>query len=438
MASVSGDGNLKIELRIFLTILLACAFFTNTYFTTNDASRFALTVAITKQATFEIKEALPQVISPGWKIKDFARVGDKIYSDKAPLVSFTSVPDYWVVSKFTKSLPLTAFLITLFSTGLITAVTGVLLWRLGALFTENTPLRIAVALSYGVGSMALFYGTVFFSHAITTCLCLLSFYFIREVRNGTLPVSNSIFAGACAALAVSSDYFAAIMAVCLLAYAFSLKRDFVILLVSFLVALIPLLAYHAALFGGPFTLPYRFSHLYESLHSSGLYGIGAPSLEQLSKMLFSKWGFFFCNPLVILSLALLPRFFRHAREGLLIIIALAGFLYLNSCVGWLDAYSARFFTPVLPFLFLPLMKLDFGKRPEIITFAALALISVAVNLVGADMALPEFYGENVPGAQNIAGLFLRGRGINPGHLSLIPLFAAWALVWIPWSRRRRV
>lgn len=426
----------SIELRIFLTIFIACAFFTNTYFTTNDASRFALTVSLTKHASAEISSTLPRVISPGWRIKDFARVGDKIHSDKAPLGSFLSVPDFWIISKFTNSLPLTAFLISLLSTGLITAVTCALIWRLGASFTESAPLRAAVALSYGLGSMALFYGTVFFSNAITAFLCLLSFHFIRAARDGGRRVFNPIAAGVCASLAVSSDYFAAIPAACLLAYAFSPRREFAIVAASFFAALIPLLVYNTVLFGGPLTLPYRYSYLYESLHSSGLYGIGAPSLKQLSSMLFSKWGFFFCNPLAILSLALMPRFFRHPREGMFVVIAFAGLLYLNSCVGWLDAYSARFFTPVLPFLFLPLMKLDTKRKPELIAFAALAAVSVVITIIGADMALPEFYGENVPGAQNVVGAFLLKRGTNPGWFSLIPLFAAWAIIWIPGARKR--
>ncbi|MEW6200643.1 MAG: hypothetical protein AB1546_01595, partial [bacterium] len=177
-------------------------------------------------------------------------------------------------------------------------------------------------------------------------------------------------------------------------------------IVSFLIALLPLLFYHYLLFGEPFTTPYRYSYLYTSFHEKENYGLGTPDVSQLSEMMFSKWGFLFCNLPVILSAIMMVRFFRHRREAVLIAAMFACYIFINSSVGWFDAYSARFFMPVLPFLFLPLLKIRTDRRYEVASLILILILSAAVNFVGADHFLPEFVGQNLPGTQNLIGYFL--------------------------------
>ncbi|MEW5816125.1 MAG: hypothetical protein AB1798_12115, partial [Spirochaetota bacterium] len=224
-----------------------------------------------------IDNTLPQIISKGWKIKDFARFGDKVYSDKAPLGSFIAVPIYFVISLFTKNLRITAFLVSLFTCGVLTALTGVLIFRASRFFTNSDFLRAAVALGYGLGSMALFYGAVFFSHAITAFFCTASFYFFCQIKSrGGFETRPCLYAlaGACAALAPASEYTAAVSSVCLLIYGAEKNKKYILTIVSFLIALLPLLFYHYLLFGEPFTTPYRYSYLYTSFHEKAIYGIG--------------------------------------------------------------------------------------------------------------------------------------------------------------------
>ena len=70
--------------KIFLTLFLTYAFFTNTYLTTNDASRFSLTAAIVEEHSLVIDSYLDTVISKWWFAKDYAVFDGRRYSDKAP------------------------------------------------------------------------------------------------------------------------------------------------------------------------------------------------------------------------------------------------------------------------------------------------------------------------------------------------------------------
>ena len=424
------------QLKVFFALFLTYAFFTNPYFTTNDASHFALTVAIVKEHSLTINNTLPQIISKGWKIKDFARFDDKIYSDKAPLGSFIAAPVYFVISKFTGNLRITAFLVSLFTSGILTALTGVLLFRIGGFFTESDLLKTAVSLGYGLGSMALFYGTVFFSHALTAFLCTTSFYFLCRIRNGDKSTANYALGGACSALALTSDYIAAVSSICLLIYGVERHKKYLITIIAFIAALLPLLVYHYLLFGSPFTTPYRYGYLYTTLHEKGVYGIGAPSWSQLAKMLFSKWGFLFCNFPVVLSGILAVRFFKHLREAAMVTAMFAGYIFINGSVGWFDAYSARFFMPVLPFLFLPLLKIKTERKHEIVLLLIVLILSTAVNFVGTDQSLPEFMGRNLPGTQNLFGYLLLHYKIVIGYFSFVPLFLIYLIIFIVGRSKR--
>lgn len=426
------------SVRVFLTVLIACAFFTNTYLTTNDASRFSLTAALVDCGSAEITDILPRVISPGWKIKDFAELDGRIYSDKAPLGSFVAIPVYWAASRAGLPFPWVAFFVSLFTSGLATAGTAVLIYKIAALWTFEERKRVTLALTYGLGTMALFYGTVFFSSALTAFLCAASFFCLSKVWFSPKPAGWAALGGLLAGAAVLSDYYAGIAAVCLLGYGFAdRRRRPVPLLLGFAVPIALLFLYHDLVFGAPWPLSYHYGMLYKSLHSKGFYGVTPPGighLKHLAAMLFSlkkhEWGFFFTNLPVLFSVWYFRKFLKFRREAMLVLVMSAGFLYLNASESWFDAYSARFFMPLLPFLILPMVFANFGRRRTRNAFFFVLGFSVAINLVGADRFLPEYMWDLKPGMQNLAAMLLAPHGIRLGYGNFIFPAAAILPVWI--------
>jgi hypothetical protein len=428
--------------RIFLTVFIACAFFTNTYLTTNDASRFSLTVALAERGSADITDILPKVISPGWKIKDFAELGGRVYSDKAPFGSFAAVPAYLIASRAGLRFPWVIYVVSLLTAGLATAGTATLIYKIAAMWTPDERKRILIAVTYGLGTMALFYGTLFFSSAITAFLGIASFYCLARVWHSAKPDGWAALGGFLAGASVTSDYYAAITAVCLLGYGLSdRRRRPVLMLLGFAMPIALLFLYHNIVFGAPWPLSYRYGYLYGNLHSKGFFGITAPGMGHLKRLgaaLFSvskhNWGFFFANAPVVFSIFAFNKYFRFRREAIMIIVMSAGYLYLNASESWFDAYSARFFMPLLPFLLMPLLYVNYSRRLTRNIFFFILGFSIVVNLIGADGFAPEYIWKAEPGMQNLAGLILGPRGIRLGYGNFAFLALALAPVWLAGRR----
>jgi hypothetical protein len=420
--------------------MLVYAFFTNTYLTTNDASRFSLTVSLATGRGGEITRILPRVISPGWKIKDFAVKDRRIYSDKAPLGSLLAVPVFLAASHAGLPPGWVIYFASLFTAGLMTAATALLIYSLATVWRSDERLRVTLALAYGLGSMALFYGTVFFSSAITAFCCFSSFYMFVKMPASARPALHAAAGGFLAGAAILSDYYAAISAVCLLGYGLlSDRKKALPILLGFAIPAAVLLFYNNAVFGAPWPLSYRYANLYSQLHSKGFFGITPPTVKNLPHLLFilfALWGFFFANPAAVISIFAFRRFSLFKREAYMILFMALGYLYLNSSESWFDAYSARFFMPLLPFLFVPLVSVDFkGRLPRNLFFFVIGF-SMMINLVGADWFLPEFVGRRIPGMQNLAGLLIGARGLRIGYANFIFLAAAIIPVWLIGKKRK--
>jgi len=418
----------KNALRIFVTLMAAYAFFTNHYLTTNDASRFALTMAVVETGSpcigtlrnGQVVGLLRNVTHPAWLVKDYAAVGHNVYSDKAPLPSFLAMPGVvWFTS--------------LFTAGLFTALAALTLYRLSRFWARDEFRAVLISLTYGLGTMALFYGAVFFSHGITAFCCIASFYFLAKVQLNRGGAGSALLGGLLAGAAFTCDYFSAISTACLLGYAAWGRKNVLSAFLGCAVPVMLLLLYNQWTFGAPWPLSYSYANLYGSLHSKGLYGITFPDAEnaaRLWKLLFSRWGFFFTNLMVIFSIYSFRRFMVFRRPAALVLAMAAGYLYLNSCQGWLDAYSARFLLPLLPFLMIPIVFVEFSNRWMRNTFFLLLGFSIVINFVGADCHLREYQGWACrPGMNNLAAYFLESRGLTPGfrnYLFVVPFMI------VPW------
>jgi hypothetical protein len=157
---------MESKIKIFITLILTYAFFTNTYLTTNDASRFSLTASIAEEHILEIENYLDEVIAEWWWAKDFAAFGGHLYSDKAPLGSFLGVPIYLLISTFIDDFGILAYFVTLSTAGLLTATSALLIFEMGKYFETKENIKVTLALTYGLGTIAFFYYNLF---------CFLSF-----------------------------------------------------------------------------------------------------------------------------------------------------------------------------------------------------------------------------------------------------------------------
>ncbi len=420
--------------------MLAYAFFTNTYLTTNDASRFSLTVSLATGRGGVITDILPKVISPGWRIKDFAIKDNSVYSDKAPLGSIIAVPVFLIAANAGLTPKWIIYVVSLLTSGLLTAASALIIYRLVPVWRRDERLAVFLALAYGLGTPALFYGTVFFSSAITAFCCIASFYAFVKMPPSAQPTVLAAAGGLFAGAAILSDYYAAISAVCLIGYGIATdrKRTFVII-AAFAIPIAGLLFYNNAVFGAPWPLSYRYAYLYNDLHANGFFGITAPTLEMvkhLFAMLFARWGLFFTCPIAIITIIASRRFTLFKREAVMIVVMALGYLYLNASESWMDAYSARFFMPLIPFLFVPLVSLDLKNRLIRNLFFFIAGFSVIINLVGTDWFLPEFMDLQKPGMQNIAGMIEGERGARIGYANFLFLAAVVAPVWLIGTKKK--
>jgi hypothetical protein len=430
---------MDVKAKIFLTLFITYAYFTGAYLTTNDASRFSLTAAIAEEQSSEIENFLDEVITEWWWAKDFAAYNGHLYSDKAPLGSFLGVPIYILIRFFTADLGILIYFVTLFTAGILTASTALLIFELGKYFEAGEDVKVTLALTYGLGTIAFFYGTVFFSHAITAFFSFLAFYLLFQAKRNSENLGKKMaFSGFCTGLAITSDYYAGIVAIALFIYAahVDLKKSYLYLF-SLLIAFFMLLLYNWSIFGDPFVITYLHSYFYGKYHSVGIYGIrslDSAFLSNLFSMLFAPWGFLFTTPLAIMSFLSLKKFWKKYRsETLTILMITVGFFFVLGSIGSFDAYSSRLLTPLVPFLFVPLYTLDYGKWKIRLVLAFLILFSFVTNLAGVDAFLPEVADIEVIrstyGNHNIFGEFLLQRGINLHWFTLFPLFIVVFLIW---------
>lgn len=345
----------------------------------------------------------------------------------------------WALSKYVTTIGAVALPSALFAV--------VFFWFLG-LFGLGRLARWLGTLLYALGTVALPYSTVFYSHQIAAACLFTAFallYRWQARRAAWMPPAAGFLLG----FAFFTEYTVAIIIGLVGLYALWVLRRSPSGLASLCVAgVLPVaavFAYNAAIFGGPLDTGYTHDFCWSAAQAAGFAGFTYPRPGPLFDLTFGEYrGLFFASPFLLLAV---PGAWRLARErsrvetilclsaGIVFILAISAYWGWNG--GRVD--GPRYLVPCVPFLAFPAavaidaLLATIGGR---LLVAALALWSVAVTWVFflggelfpiswliyplTDYSLPQLSGNHV--APN-AGMFAGLRGWE----SLLPL-SVWLLV----------
>ena len=455
----------------WLVILLAAYFIPRGLYANPD-SHLALTYALVERHTMRIdaylrtaglpEDLLDKAIYCGPRTD--ARACTHYYSDKAPGLSLAAVPVY---AALRLALPeaitaprggdryLLRWLLTVLVVGVPCGLFASLLLRFLSPLVGRRPAALAT-LGYALGSIALPFATLFFSHALAAALLCTAFVLLVGARRASAPQRwRTPLAGALAGYAVGCEYPTAIIAALMALYALTSSPSrsrpgrAAAYALGAAAGLLPALAYNVAAFGAP--LAQGYAHLsgdsvYARGMAAGLFGVGLPTWEALWGTSFSPYrGLFFLSPWLLLALPGLRAMARRgwrAEAWLCGTVTIAYFLFQAGYRFWDGGASTgpRHFLPALPFLAIPAAFALADPRlarlaTSLIAASALALVLViATNpLFGDPRYVP---GLHVPLLDQTLHAVATGRWQNnwgmvlglPGAASLLPLaLGLWLL-----------
>lgn len=376
------------------------------------------------------------------------------YSDKAPGSSLLAVPAYLLVketlyqgktdylqllntSDAKRTDFLARYLITLLLVGIPSALLGGLLYRFLAYLNLGPRGRLALALGYGLGTIAFAFSTVFFSHQIAALLLFAAFYLLFCLKRGTISSWHYLSAGLLAGYAIITEYPTALIVGCLALYLLFYTRKQWQPPALFVAGMLPSLAiaavYNTLCFGSPINQGYANLAGPEAFRvgqSQGVFGITVPHLDALWQTTFGPYrGMFLLSPFLLLAIPGFLLLFRQRlwkSEAILwLSIALLYFLFAISYYAWDGGYSLgpRHFLPALPFLVLPIaLVLKERRWLRTLSVALIALSIVVVTLATAVFPLndPRF---DAPLTERVLPLLV---GIQPdaAHPGV-----AWSTLW---------
>ncbi|MES1157899.1 MAG: hypothetical protein ABUL67_02250, partial [Haliangium ochraceum] len=153
-------------------------------------------------------------------------------------------------------------------------------------------------------------------------------------------------------------------------------------------------AYHQAIFGKPWAFPYANIEnpvFARTAHAAGFHGLSWPQLDAFPAFLVSPaYGLFAFSPVLLPGLvgaAWMAGRGPSRRDGYLVLaIALAMFLFLAGMSNWRAGWCVgpRYITAVVPFLFLPILRLwpaIAGRGWATAGLVGLTIVSVVLNVV---------------------------------------------------------
>ena len=331
---------------------------------------------------------------------DVAFYSGHFHPNKAPGTSFAAVPAYFMIYHLEHlfgmnpdewwTLTLNAWLTSVFSVGLISAMSVALFYRVVAAISGAPALTCALTtFAFAFGTMFFPYATMLYEHNIITAGLIGALYFLHQSRTTDRASLCLFLGGLCAGYAAITNYIIAVIVIffgCYVLFAVPKKHGWLWFGLGLLGPFIAVCAYHAACFGTPFTTNYGHQNpQFMESGSAALSVLGVPRWDVLLAILFSPFrGIFFSSPILLLGVTGLFLLFRSARarpEGWLIVATVVFLLLFNmSFNGWTGGWTTvpRYLAPAVPFLALPVV---FVLRRFFKATCAIALLSAAIMLL---------------------------------------------------------
>jgi hypothetical protein len=333
----------------------------------NELPRVFLVRAIVDDHTFAVDHQLDLWHERG--LPDLSPSGGHQYSNKAPGSSLLAVPFYAVARLFgDPGLTTTMWICRVFA-GIVPAALFLwLLWRFLARFAPEPEVRRLVLVAYALGSMAMTFAILFYSHQLSA-VCIASAWILAiDVVERRRSVVAMLGVGALAGAAPLVDYQAAFAGVPVAVYIvarmwrwrYALASSLALALAGAAIPIAILLAYHAVCFGSPLRTGYDASETFAGYHQQGFLGLTTPHAQALWGSLFSADnGLFTLAPWWLLAApgaVLLWRRGERAVTATAIAVALVFVWFVSSLTFWRAGWSVgpRYITVMLPFL-LPLV-----------------------------------------------------------------------------------
>jgi hypothetical protein len=342
--------------------------------------------------------AIPVIIGKETSSGDIGYGPDgHFHPNKPPGTSLLAVPVYFAAFHLERALGLNpddrwmvnvnAWLCSIFTVGLLSALGVVLLWRIGAAMFPNYPnAALGAAVTFGLGTTFFPFATLLFDHNLTAAFLLASFGAVRRDR----PIAAGLLAG----IATLTNYLAAIPGIAFGVWALTRNRAHAW---RYIAGVIPpavgLLAYNTFALGSPLTLNTSFQNpMFVETAPAFLGMFTLPSWFAAHAITFSPWrGLFILSPVFLLLLISLIGWSKELRPERRLIIGIAAFFFLIniSFNGFHAGLSAgpRYLIPALPFLCLGLIP-AFAHLPRLSTLLASISIAQQTLLTATDALNP--------------------------------------------------
>lgn len=381
-------SNVAILLPLGLVLLFAFIYTPPRWQDWNQNSRFDLTRAIVNDGTVRIDRYAANT-------GDYAKFGDRMYSDKAPGLSLMAVPVYAVTTTlepyglgqlsqrlgrsggFQDSLnpdgrglsgdrvnTAVALYIATIMTVSIPAVVMLLLLaliieRLTGCQTAATLATLAIGLATPVFS----YSQAFYGH-IPAAACVVGILALLILNDdGYLSTRRLLGIGLLAGWAIVIEYPVAVILLPLGIWIVCRERERAVIygLAGMLLPLTILAAYDLIAFGTLLPIGYEHSALWQEQHSTGFMSVTYPRPEALWGLTFSRFrGLFVLAPILLLALpGMIIGLWQTATRSLFVAVGasiLAFLLFISSSVMWWGGFAVgpRYLVPALPLMALPL------------------------------------------------------------------------------------
>jgi hypothetical protein len=369
----------------------------------NELPRVYLVRSIVDDGTFAIDAG----VRTWGGTADVSPAGGHMYSNKAPGSSLLAVPAYAAVSWISgpPSLAFTMWLCRVVA-GVIPALLFLsLLWRFLDRFAPDPAVRRLVVIAYALGSLAMTYSILFYSHQLAAiCIAsawMLAIEVVERKRSVRWMAAVGLFAGASPLV----DYQAAFAGVPIAAYLIvklwrwpkpELAKALAIATVAAAVPIAILLAYHNACFGSPLRTGYDATQTFAHFHKQGFLGISELRGEAFWGSFFSPDnGLFVLSPWLLLAIPGGVLLWRRGDRATPIVcgsIAIIFILFVSSISFWRGGWGVgpRYVTAMLPFCVpLVLVALDTWRtRPLLLGASCGTIVSAIVIYCLSSITFP--------------------------------------------------